>query len=164
MSVASLALQPLARAANVGEDLWVMGGLFSYRATPSETGAYLACEVRAASGFAIPVHFHDDEEEAFYVAQGEVTMVLNGVEHRLGAGGLAMAPRGMSHAFRFESTDAVLLLLVSPGHQHEHMFREMGEAADAHVIPSSAGTVDPTALSKIAEGFGTHIVGPPPTR
>jgi quercetin dioxygenase-like cupin family protein len=163
MSVGSLETQSVIRAADNGEDLWVMGGLFSYRATPSETGAYLACEVRAQSGFAIPVHFHDDEEEGFYVAQGVVTVVLDGVEHRLSAGGFALAPRGASHAFRFETTDAVLLLLVSPGHRHEGMFRAMGEPAEAHIVPSSPGSLEPDALGQIADGFGTHIVGPPPT-
>jgi quercetin dioxygenase-like cupin family protein len=163
MSVGSLEQQSLVRAAENGEDLWVMGGLFSYRATPSETGAYLACEVRAPSGFAIPVHFHDDEEEGFYVAQGVVTIVLDGEEHRLSAGGFALAQRGASHAFRFETPDAVLLVLVSPGHRHEGMFRAMGQPADGHVIPSSAGNLDPAALGEIADGFGTHIVGPPPS-
>lgn len=152
------------RAEDEGEDLWVLGGLYSYKAKPDETGAYLACEVQAPDGFAIPVHFHDDEEEGFYVARGEVTIVLNGAEHRLGAGGFALAPRGASHAFRFESSDSVLLLLISPGHKHEQMFRAMGQPAREHRIPDGTGGLDPAELAAIGDQWGTHIVGPPPVR
>jgi quercetin dioxygenase-like cupin family protein len=132
----------------------VMGGLYSYRATPDETGAYLACEVAAPSGFAIPAHFHEDEDEAFYVARGAVTIFVNGREQTLDAGGFAFAPRGAHHTFRFEAPDSALLLLITPGHRHEEMFRAM----------SLPGEIDPAALAAAAAQYGTFIVGPPPVR
>lgn len=161
MSVPSAAV---VRSSGGGEDIWLLGGLYSYKARPAETGAYLACEVQARAGFAIPVHFHDAEEEGFYVARGDVTIFLDGSEHRLAAGGFALAPRGTRHAFRFESPDSVLLLLLSPGGKHEEMFRAMGERALEHRIPDSLGAVDASQLPPIAERYGTFIVAPPPTR
>lgn len=160
----SIPTASLVRRSGEGEAFWVIGGLYSYKGTPDETGAYLACEVQAPDGFAIPVHLHDDEEEGFYVASGEVTIFLDGAEHRLGPGGFALAPRGTQHAFRFESPDAVLLLLLSPGPRHTQMFREMGEPAREHRIPDSATGLDPSELGPIGDRFGTHIVGPPPVR
>lgn len=155
----------IVRGPDEGEDLWVIGGLYSYKGRPSETGAYLACEVRAPDGFAIPVHYHDDEEEGFYVARGEVTIFLGEEEHRVAAGAFALAPRGMEHAFRFESADAVLLLLLSPGPKHEALFRDMGEPAAGHRIPPPPSEPpDPEALAAIAARHGTRIVGPPRTR
>ncbi len=164
MSVATLARQTIVRPPDGAEELWVLGGLYSYKVTPSESGAYLACEVQGPDGFAIPVHFHDDEEEGFYVARGVVTILLEGEEHRLEEGGFALAPRGIQHAFRFDSADAALLLLVSPGHKHVEMFRSMGEPATRHAIPDSAGSVDLAELAETAGRLGTHIVGPPPMR
>lgn len=164
MSISDLPNQSIHRTPDGAEDLWVMGGLYSYKITPSESGAYLACELQGPEGFAIPVHFHDHEEEAFYVARGAVTMVLEGVEYRLEAGGVAFAPRGIPHSFRFESADAALLLLVSPGDKHVEMLRAMGEPAPRHALPDSPGNLDPAALGEIAGRLGTHIVGPPPLR
>lgn len=157
-------LESFARTADQAERLWVTGGLYTYKATPSESGAYLACEVQAPDGFAVPVHFHDHEEEGFYVARGEMTVFLDGVGHRLSQGGFAFAARGVSHSFRFEDPDTALLLLISPGNWHEKMFREMGEPAIGLRLPDNGGPFDAAALGAIANTYGSHIVGPPPTR
>lgn len=163
MSLQLNALHPLARGPVEGEALWVLGGLFRYTAVNAETGAYLACEVKAPAGFAIPVHFHEDEEEGFYVAQGEVTIFLGEEERRLSAGGFALAPRGIPHAFRCETPDAILLLLITPGSKHEALFRELGEpASDRLGPPARTARPDPAAMGEIAARNGTQIVGPPP--
>ncbi len=165
MSIPTGDLEKVARAADEGEALWVIGGLYTYKAVHAETGAYFACEVKAPDGFAIPVHFHDDEEEGFYVASGEVTIFLGDEERRLSAGGFALAPRGVEHAFRLETPDATLLLLLSPGTKHEALFREMGELAPERVPPPPPSEApDPAGLAEIAARHGTRIVGPPPIR
>jgi len=165
MSIDTRALRPMSRAADEGEALWVMGGLYSYKAVHAETGAYFACEVKAPEGYAIPVHYHDDEEEGFYVAQGEATIFLGDEERRLGAGGFALAPRGVNHAFRLETPDAKLLVLVSPGPKHEALFRDLGEKAVRREIPPPPEEQpDPAKMGELAARHGTRIVGPPPTR
>jgi len=161
MTIQTPRLVPLTRSADDGEAHWVIGGLYSYRALHAETGAYFACEVQAPEGFAIPVHFHDDEEEGFYVAQGEVTILVDETERRLAVGGFALAPRGVRHAFRLESADARLLLLLSPGPKHEALFREMGTPARERVVPPESEPPDPAILTEIAAHHGTRIVGAP---
>lgn len=153
------------RGNDEGEALWILGGLYAFKALNAETAAYTLVEVKAPDGFAIPVHLHDDEEEGFYVAQGEATIFLGDQERRLAAGGFALAPRGVRHAFRLESADATLVLLLSPGPVHEAMFRAMGEPApDRAVPPASREPTDPAQLAAIAARYGTRIVGPPPSR
>lgn len=165
MSVGLDGLRPVARTPDEEEALWVIGGLYTYKALHAETGAYFACEVQAPDGFAIPVHFHDDEEEGFYVATGEATIFLGDEQHRLPAGAFAVAPRGVRHAFRLETPGTTLLLLLSPGPKHEALFREMGEPARERVPPPPAGAPpDSGRLAEIAARHGTQIVGPPPVR
>lgn len=164
MSVPANVEGGFARRPHEGEALWILGGLYTYKATPQESGAYLACEVQAPDGFAIPFHFHDDEEEGFYVARGEVTIFLGEQERRLSVGGFALAPRGTRHAFRFETQDAILLLLLSPGPKHTDMFREMAVPAARHELPPAGIGKGPDELGPIGARFGTHIVGPPPQR
>ncbi|MGH2572986.1 MAG: cupin domain-containing protein [Actinomycetota bacterium] len=98
-----------------GEALWVLGGLYTFKALAGETdGGCTVIEVRAPEGFAIPVHFHQHEEEGFYVAQGEVTFVLGSDVVRATGGSFAYAPRNLDHAFRFETADAKLILFFAP--------------------------------------------------
>ena len=162
MSISTSPLVSLSRGPEDGEALWVMGGLYTYKSVFAETGAWFACEVKAPAGYAIPVHFHDDEEEGFYVARGEATIFLGDEARRLPAGGFAMAPRGIRHAFRLEADDTTLLLLLSPGPKHEALFREMGVPAPQRVLPPPAEPPDAELLGEIAARHGTRIVGPPP--
>jgi quercetin dioxygenase-like cupin family protein len=155
--------QAITRAGDEGEAIWLLGGLYTFKALNDETGLYTLVQVQGPAGLAIPVHYHEREEEGFYVAQGDVTVFLGDDETTLGTGGFAMAPRGVRHTFRLETPDSILLLLISPGPAHEAMFREMGEPATARTLPArSDAAPDPAELARVAAGHGTQIVGPPP--
>ncbi|PZR61185.1 MAG: hypothetical protein DLM71_09165 [Chloroflexi bacterium] len=83
------------------------------------------------------MHRHENEEEGFYIVDGQVTIFADSAENQLGPGGFAFVPRGTTHAFRLDSTQATLLLLISPGNAgHESMFREMGEPAAQPELPA----------------------------
>lgn len=61
-------------------------------------------------------HVHDDHDDAFYVLEGEITFVIDGVDHAVSAGGYVQASAGVSHDFR-NDTDrpARFLNLYVPG-------------------------------------------------
>ena len=148
-----------------GEALWVLGGLYTWKALGAQTGGeYSLCEVRGPAGFAAPLHSHERENEGFYVASGEVTLVLADGETRLVEGGFGFAPAGAPHTFRLDSLEARLLLLITPGAAgHEGMFAAMGEPATAHVLPDPPdGPPDSGSLAAMAAEHGTTILGPPP--
>lgn len=157
-------LHAVARRPDEGEALWILGGLYTYKALTAETGgAYLLVEVQGPQGFAAPLHFHDDEEEGFYVASGRVRVVLDERTVEAPAGSYALAPRGVKHAFVFDSADTKLLLLLSPGQKHQTLFRAIGEPAARHEIPPPPSTLpDLERMAKVASEHGTRIVGPPP--
>jgi hypothetical protein len=50
----------VARGADDGERLWLLGGLYTYKATGD---AYTLFEVRGPSGLATPMHRHGNEGE-----------------------------------------------------------------------------------------------------
>ena len=156
-------LHVVARGPSDGEALWVLGGLYSYRALSAETGAYLLVEVEGPQGLAAPLHIHTDEDEGFYVTSGTVRVVIGDRTIDAPAGSFLLAPRGEKHSFVFASPDAKLLLLVSPGSAHEGLFRAIGEPAGARVIPPApAGPPDFARLAATAGRHGTKVVGPPP--
>ena len=47
-----------------------------------------------------PLHMHRDEDELFYVLEGEHVFRVGDEEHRVGPGGMVFAPRGVPHAQR----------------------------------------------------------------
>jgi quercetin dioxygenase-like cupin family protein len=158
-------LEPYRLGPDEGGAMWVLGGLYTWKALGAQTGGeYSLCEVRGPAGFAAPLHSHERENEGFFVASGEVTLVLAGGETRLVEGGFGFAPAGAPHTFRLDSPEARLLLLITPGAAgHEGMFAEMGEPATAHVLPAlPEGEPDFASLAAMAAKHGTTILGPPP--
>lgn len=112
-----------------GETLTFLGEPRVFKVLPSETnGAYLQFETSHASGAAIPVHAHRDEDEAFYVLTGEYEFVVGTEKMVAAAGAVLFAPRGTFHGFRVANgSSGKLLITVSPGTQHESFFRDLVE-------------------------------------
>lgn len=141
------------------ESVGVLGGTYLYTMTGRDTsGRFSLFDVTGPEGLAAPVHVHDHEFEAFYVVAGTVTLMLGDDEHTGGPGSFGIAPVGMSHSFRFDSPDARLLLIVTPGDAgHEALFRDISEASPAGSAP------DFGRIGAIAAAHGTRVVGPPPS-
>jgi quercetin dioxygenase-like cupin family protein len=146
-----------------GDALWVLGGLYTWKATAAQTNdAYSLCEVRGPAGFGPPQHIHDQEDEGFIVSAGSITLLIGEEKMTLGEGGFGFVPRGTVHTFRFDDEETRLLLLITPGGAgHEKMFAEMGAPAEERVVPAASPNVDPEKLGAIAARNGTRIVGPP---
>lgn len=154
--------QHFVRAPGEEEAVWLLGGLYAYKATGHDTGGrYSVFEVRGP--VATPLHSHAAEEEAFYVVSGDVTFVVGEDTVEATSGTFAFVPRGIKHGFRLQSPEARLLLLLTPGNAgHEGLFREMGEPAQRYEVPPPpAEAPDPQVLAEIASRHGTSILGPP---
>jgi quercetin dioxygenase-like cupin family protein len=153
---------PIIRAAGEGEYLLFSGGgLMTIKATSAETGgAFLLFEDRVVRGKTTPLHIYQNEDETFYVLDGEILIFIEGVEHRVGPRGMAVAPRGIPHAFMVVSETARLLTLLAPG-SAESFYRAASDPATADTDPS--GPVDFERVRRAAErSGGMKIVGPPP--
>ena len=61
------------------------------------------------------VHEHADQEEAFYVLAGELTVEADGVTTTAAPGTFVLVPRGVAHR-HVASPDAFVLAVYSPGH------------------------------------------------
>jgi len=137
------------------------GGLMTFKATSEETGgAFLLFEDRMTGGKVTPLHVHVQEDETFYVLEGELLIHIDGVEHRVGAGGMAMIPRGIPHAFKVASAAARVLTLLVPG-TAEAFYRAASEPATAETPVDS--NVDFARVRAAAEQTGgMKLMGPPP--
>ena len=62
-----------------GEHLWFFGGLTTIKADGSDTGGrVLITEQLAPRGSGSPLHVHHNEDEWFYVLEGELTIWVGG--------------------------------------------------------------------------------------
>jgi quercetin dioxygenase-like cupin family protein len=152
----------LIRAADEGERRWFYGGgIHTWKATSQETGgAFLLFEDLMEQGKRTPLHTHPDSDESMYVLEGEIRMHLDGREHRVAAGGLAVAPRGIPHAFMVVSETARLLCLHTPG-CCQAFYWDASEPIRGEV--AGGGTVDFGRVQASARANGgIEILGPPP--
>ena len=94
-----------------------------------------------------PLHVHTNEDELFYVLEGEHVFQIGDEEHRVGPGGLLFAPRGVPHAQRrvVARTGRVLIMISPAG--FEGFFRALAEA-------DRAGTLGPEAYASASAEYG----------
>ncbi len=153
---------PIIRAHEDGERRWFYGGgVHTWKATAEETGgAFLLFEDVMEGGKTTPLHIHPESDETMYVLEGEILMHMDGQEHRVSAGGLTVAPRGVPHAFLVVSETARLLCLHTPGCCQAFYLGASEPLDDAAVAtgPVDFGRVRASA----SRNGGIEILGPPP--
>lgn len=97
-----------------------------------------------------PPHRHQHEDEFFYVRDGRITFMVDGVQKTISAGGFVLLPRGGWHAmWNNGDTDAILLVGTSEG--------EFDDFFDAVAIEvSSAGDLSPPEIGAIVGKVGAE--------
>ena len=117
------------------EPVWHMGSLFRWLATARDTnGAYSLAEIEVRAGGEPPPHRHTNEDESFYVLDGEIDFMVDGEVTRARAGELVFLPRGRTHAFRVATARARALLCITPAGL-EDAFLETSERAPRAELP-----------------------------
>jgi quercetin dioxygenase-like cupin family protein len=141
--------------AGAGRIETVLGTSLAYKAEASETGGQFICvEITVPPGIGVPPHRHSNEDETFYVLEGQV--VIEGDDcgeagTRLGAGGLFYGPRGQVHGFRCDGAEtAKLLVLVTPGTGTSAMFAELA---------ALGRSMDPQQVAAICGRYGVTFAG-----
>ncbi|MBA2714915.1 MAG: cupin domain-containing protein [Rubrobacteraceae bacterium] len=154
---------PIIRADGEGERLWFAGGgVWTMKATSEETGgAFTLLEDRMARGKATPLHAHPNLDETMIVLEGEILVHADGTEHRIAERGVAVAPRGLPHAFMVVSESALILTLQTPG-SGEAFYRDATEPATEETDPGR-----PPDWGRLKAAAERHpdvieILGPPP--
>ncbi len=141
--------------------VWWKTGRVWVKASGAETAGRCAqVEIDDPRGTAPPMHVHHNEDETFYVLDGEVTVFADGERVELGAGDYAFVPRGTSHAYLVRSERARMLVTFSPA-GFEEFFVEMGIAGDE--APVDPVMPSPEEFARRLAPYGCEITGPPPT-
>jgi len=145
-----------------GEAFWLLGMLEIIKISGEDTnGEYGLIEVTVRAGEGSPWHVHPDEDEWFYVLEGEFTVYVGEMRLSLPAGSFAFGPRGVPHTFMAETDGARALIGFQP-FLFEGFLREVGEPAGERVLPPPLQTPpDMERLLPIGARNGMEILGPP---
>jgi quercetin dioxygenase-like cupin family protein len=154
---------PYALGSEDGEALWFFGMLTTMKATAEQTGGeFILVEQVAPKGTATPLHVHPQDDESFYILEGECTFYFeDGQPIPASAGSFVHIPKGhVPHAFQVDSETARFLILTRP--LHEGFIRAAAEPAQARTLPP-AGPPDMEKVGTAAQQYGIEILGPPPS-
>jgi mannose-6-phosphate isomerase-like protein (cupin superfamily) len=127
------------------------GAVFLVKASAESTaGAFSIIE--ELEPLDTPLHVHANEDELFYVVEGEHVFRIGEEEFPARPGAVVFAPRGVPHAHRrLVPRTGRFLTMVSPA-GFEGFFRELS-AADG------AGGAGPEAYERVSKKYGITWLG-----
>jgi mannose-6-phosphate isomerase-like protein (cupin superfamily) len=141
-----------------GKSVWFNGGLVTFYALGEDTGGAFTLfeEAIAPQTGALP-HLHHEEDQAFYVLEGDHRFVCDGRAFVAGAGSFLYVPRGTVHSYDNVGTEpSRLLILSTPAGGTERIVFELGKPA-TEGSPPPPEPLDLRALRTTVQKYGSDI-------
>jgi mannose-6-phosphate isomerase-like protein (cupin superfamily) len=134
----------------------VPGMVHQEKAEAADTGgAYALMEV-AVTGTGPPQHIHHAEEEALYVVDGEVNVLVGDKTVSAPRHSFVLVPRGTIHTYWNAGTAAATLLVIVSPPGFEQMFAEV-VGGDDDLAPETFVE----RVVAVAPKYHLEVVGPP---
>jgi mannose-6-phosphate isomerase-like protein (cupin superfamily) len=151
-----------------GEAWWWFGLLATIKATGEQTGGrYSLVEILAPDGYEAILHVHHQEDEGFYILEGEMTFYVGDQTIKSRPGSFLFGPKDVPHTFRVDSGPAKLLFVFTPA-GFEGLIRETGEPARSLIVPPQVDEepdeVEMERMAVIDARYGTETLGPLPNQ
>jgi mannose-6-phosphate isomerase-like protein (cupin superfamily) len=87
-------------------------GNVEFLARTADTPRFTFGIIDFAPGRTLEAHVHEDEDDAFYILDGELTFVLRDDEVAAPAGTFVLVPPGVEHGFRNDGDSPVRILNI----------------------------------------------------
>ena len=144
-------------------DVWWKTGRITVKAGPDETGnAFSQFEVDDPRGSGPPLHVHHNEDETFYMLEGQVTMFVGDERIDLEAGDYCFGPRDIPHTYLVRSEHARMLVTISPSGS-EQLFVSLGVPVTSAEPPTETVMPPMPEMARLFADYGAEILGPPPS-
>ncbi|MGE5601757.1 MAG: cupin domain-containing protein [Nitrososphaerales archaeon] len=128
----------------------------AFKVTPADSGGVLVLENTFSLAGGPARHLHHEQDEWFYVAEGEFVMEVGAAHFTLLPGDSVLGPRGVPHVWAFtgkggaSSGTGRIVIAFFPAGQMEAFFREVTKA---NAMPPQ----DPA----LWRAHGMELLGPP---
>ena len=127
-------IKPYGVEANAAPAYWSQGILWTILASAEQTGgSYSLMEELCPLHSGPPPHTHE-QDEAFYVLEGEITLIAGSEKITAKAGSFAYIPKRCVHSFRVDADKTRLLNFYFPG-GFERVITEFGVPAKTRTLP-----------------------------
>lgn len=146
---------------DAGRAFWLRGNRFVFKASGDEVGgAFASVETVLHRGAEAPAHRHLEADEALYVVEGELELIVDGTHHTAGAGAFAFLPRGTRHQYlvRGSGTARALWFLTPAG--FEQFWMEMGTPVEGSPEPPPPTPPDPARMAELGRKYKTEFFRP----
>jgi quercetin dioxygenase-like cupin family protein len=160
--VSSINSYKLPAGHGLSESWWKTGRITTLATGEQTGGSFSQVLTDDPRGTATPLHLHRNEEEAFYVLEGEVAVLVDGLWSELSAGDYALVGRNVPHAYVVRSERARMLVTFSPS-GFEEAFTDLGVPVESSPEPPVETVMpSPEEIAAAFAPYGCEIVGPPP--
>jgi quercetin dioxygenase-like cupin family protein len=130
------------------------GGPLTFKVRGEQTNGMLTTfENTIAPGEGPPLHTHANEDEAWYVLEGDLRFRLGAELRGAPAGSFVFVPRGTPHCFQNVSGRAARILVMFTPAGMERFFDRFASLPD--------GSNAAEAFRSIGREVGMEVVGPP---
>jgi quercetin dioxygenase-like cupin family protein len=152
-------LDAVAVATGTGEARWWFGVLAEIKATAADTGGqFTLVEITAPPNAQGVRHVHHNEDEAFWVLEGDMDLEVGGTQIEMHAGNYALGPRDIPHSFATGDAGCRVLFILTPG-GFEGLIMATSVPAEARTVPPpSDEKPDIARLQAIVAQFGGEIL------
>jgi mannose-6-phosphate isomerase-like protein (cupin superfamily) len=139
-----------------GRSIHVLGNEVTVKISSRDTsGAFAVFEGQTQPLQGPPLHIHRDQDEWWYILEGEYRFEVDGQEIYARAGASVFAPRGSRHTFQNIGTGpGRMVTTVVPG-GIDIFFEELETAVPRGTVPDTAKMIP------IFEKHGFELLGPP---
>jgi mannose-6-phosphate isomerase-like protein (cupin superfamily) len=87
-------------------------GNVEFLARTADTPRFNLSIIEIVAGRKLEAHVHDVEDDAFYILEGELTLVFGDDEVKAGPGAFLLVPPGVEHGFRNDGESSVRMLNI----------------------------------------------------
>lgn len=92
------------------------GGYFKVLLSPDQTnGAMAMIDITLPKGVEPPLHVHLNEDETFYLLEGDMSFRVGDNEIKAKPGDAVFGPRGVPHDFKIDDDQARFITVITPG-------------------------------------------------
>jgi quercetin dioxygenase-like cupin family protein len=126
-----------------GPTVWAVGDTYTIKATGDQTnGGFGFIEATVPPGGGTDAHAHGDEEETFYILDGELEFLDGNHIFTAGPGDFIHIPRGIRHRFKNKGLHAAKMIFMFTPPGAEKFIRDYSVPAQPGVQPPPPNEAD----------------------
>lgn len=139
------------------------GGFFKVLMSAKDSGGAMGIiDITLPRGVEPPPHFHRNEDEIFYLLEGDIKFQIGDAIVEAKPGDAVFAPRMVPHHFEIGNEQARFLNIMTPGHLLDYFIEFSSTATEPPMIKPPQGPPPAAAIAhmvnRLEESYGISLL------